>query len=64
MGMKASNKIATFFKYFVLILVGVIMIYPLLWMIKTSREISVVEPRGPPLVMMYGPLNSWKAWQI
>ena len=24
MGMKASNKIATFFKYFVLILVGVI----------------------------------------
>lgn len=28
MGMKASNKIATFFKYFVLILVGVIMIYP------------------------------------
>ena len=28
MGMKASNKIATFFKYFVLILVGIIMIYP------------------------------------
>lgn len=28
MGMKASNKISTFFKYFVLILVGVIMIYP------------------------------------
>ena len=28
MGMNASNKIATFFKYFVLILVGIIMIYP------------------------------------
>ena len=28
MGMKASNAIATFFKYFVLILVGLIMIYP------------------------------------
>ena len=32
MGMKTSDKIATFFKYFVLILVGGIMIYPLLWM--------------------------------
>ena len=36
MGMKASNKIATFFKYFVLILVGIIMIYPLLWMISAT----------------------------
>ena len=36
MGMNASNKIATFFKYFVLILVGVIMIYPLLWMISAT----------------------------
>ena len=34
--MKASNKIATFFKYFVLILVGIIMIYPLLWMISAT----------------------------
>ena len=36
MGMNASNKIATFFKYFVLILVGIIMIYPLLWMISAT----------------------------
>ena len=36
MGMKASNAIATFFKYFVLILVGIIMIYPLLWMISAT----------------------------
>ena len=36
MGMKASNTIATFFKYFVLILVGLIMIYPLLWMISAT----------------------------
>ena len=36
MGMKASNAIATFFKYFVLILVGLIMIYPLLWMISAT----------------------------
>ena len=36
MGLKASNAIATFFKYFVLILVGLIMIYPLLWMISAT----------------------------
>ncbi len=36
MGMKASNVIATFFKYLVLILVGLIMIYPLLWMISAT----------------------------
>ena len=36
MGMKTSNAIATFFKYFVLILVGLIMIYPLLWMISAT----------------------------
>ena len=43
MGMKASNKIATFFKYFVLILVGVIMIYPLLWMISALVILVVVK---------------------
>ena len=36
MGMKASNAIATFFKYLVLILVGLIMIYPLLWMVSAT----------------------------
>ncbi|MCI5573560.1 MAG: carbohydrate ABC transporter permease, partial [Faecalibacterium prausnitzii] len=36
MGMKTANKVATFFKYFVLILVGLIMIYPLLWMISAT----------------------------
>ena len=36
MGMNASNKIATFFKYFVLSLVGIIMIYPLLWMVSAT----------------------------
>ena len=36
MGMKASNAIATFFKYLVLILVGLIMIYPLLWMVSAK----------------------------
>ena len=40
MGMKASNVIATFFKYLVLILVGLIMIYPLLWMISATFKIG------------------------
>ena len=38
MGMKASNAIATFFKYLVLILVGLIMIYPLLWMLSATSN--------------------------
>ena len=36
MGMKAAHRVATFFKYFVLILVGLIMIYPLLWMVSAT----------------------------
>lgn len=43
MGMKTRQHIADFFKYFILILVGIVMVYPLLWMIgatfKTNQEI-------------------------
>ncbi|MDL2324924.1 carbohydrate ABC transporter permease [Ruminococcaceae bacterium OttesenSCG-928-A16] len=43
MGVKARNRISTFFKYFVLIVVGFIMVYPLLWMVsatfKSNNEI-------------------------
>ena len=43
MGMKARANVATFFKYFVLIFMGFIMVYPLLWMVgstfKTNAEI-------------------------
>ena len=45
MGMKASNAIATFFKYFVLILVGLIMIYPLLWMVSATFQDNRTEER-------------------
>ena len=38
MGMKARANVATFFKYFVLILMGFIMVYPLLWMVGRSEE--------------------------
>ncbi len=36
MGMKAHTNVATFFKYFVLILMGFIMAYPLLWMVGST----------------------------
>lgn len=43
MGMKTRSYIANFLKYFVLIVVGIIMVYPLLWMIsatfKSNNEI-------------------------
>ena len=43
MGMKARANVATFFKYFVLIFMGFIMVYPLLWVVgstfKTNAEI-------------------------
>lgn len=35
-GMNARNHIATFFKYLVLIAVGFVMIYPLLWMVSAT----------------------------
>lgn len=51
MGMKARANVATFFKYFVLILMGFIMVYPLLWMVgstfKTNAEIFTSLPRSP-----------------
>ena len=54
MGMKARANVATFFKYFVLIFMGFIMVYPLLWMVgstfKTNAEIFTFPrlPRIPP----------------
>ena len=52
MGMKASNAIATFFKYFVLILVGLIMIYPLLWMISaTFKEMCIRDRSSDPVTL-------------
>ena len=51
MGMKARANVATFFKYFVLIFMGFIMVYPLLWMVgstfKTNAEIFTSLSRLP-----------------
>ena len=54
MTVRARNHIATFLKYVVLIAVGFVMIYPLLWMIgatfKTNNEIFSgigIFPKNP-----------------
>ena len=66
MGMKASNAIATFFKYLVLILLGNILFYLIPWII--GFVVFKAIPFGQSLYYsftdMNGPLNSWKAWQI
>ena len=56
MKLETRHKIAKFFQYFVLILVGVIMIYPLIWMIgatfKSNAEIFTSMnpiPKNPTL---------------
>lgn len=56
MGVQAKNKVSRFFQYFVLIVVGIIMIYPLLWMIsatfKSNNEIFSgigLIPKNPTL---------------
>ncbi len=56
MTLKTRRRIGTFFKYFVLIAVGLIMIYPLLWMVgatfKPNEEIFTsigLIPRNPTL---------------
>lgn len=36
MGVKKRKQVATFFKYLVLIVVGVVMVYPLLWMVSAT----------------------------
>ena len=50
MKLSTAHKIGRFFQYFVLILVGVIMIYPLVWMVgatfKSSAEIFVGYDAG------------------
>lgn len=56
MGMKSRKNMGTFFQYLVLIVVGIIMVYPLLWMIsatfKPNSEIFTsigLIPKNPTL---------------
>ncbi len=64
MGMKASNAIATFFKYFVLILVGLIMIYPLLWMISATFKDNSEIFAGIGLWIKNPTLDGYRAEQL
>ena len=45
MKLSTAHKIGRFFQYFVLILVGVIMIYPLVWMVGATFKST---PRSSP----------------
>ncbi|MDR1754305.1 MAG: carbohydrate ABC transporter permease [Eubacterium sp.] len=72
---KTSQKIGTFFKYLVLIIVGIFMVYPLIWMIgatfKTNAEIftSISPIPHNPILDGYvramenygGMINIWKS---
>ena len=66
MSVRARNNIATFLKYVVLIAVGFVMIYPLLWMIgatfKTNNEIFSgigIFPKNPTLQGYIDALNNY-----
>lgn len=66
MSVRARNNIATFLKYVVLIAVGFVMIYPLLWMIgatfKTNNEIFSgigIFPKKPTLQGYIDALNNY-----
>ena len=66
MTVRARNHIATFLKYVVLIAVGFVMIYPLLWMIgatfKTNNEIFSgigIFPKNPTIQGYIDALNNY-----
>ena len=66
MSVRARNNIATFLKYIVLIAVGFVMIYPLLWMIgatfKTNNEIFSgigIFPKNPTIQGYIDALNNY-----
>ena len=66
MSVRARNNIATFLKYVVLIAVGFVMIYPLLWMIgatfKTNNEIFSgigIFPENPTIQGYIDALNNY-----
>lgn len=66
MSVRARNNIATFLKYVVLIAVGFVMIYPLLWMIgatfKTNNEIFSgigIFPKNPTIQGYIDAMNNY-----
>lgn len=66
LGVKTRNRIATFFKYFVLIAVGIVMVYPLLWMVsatfKSNNEIFSnigLIPQNPTLDGYRAAMNNY-----
>ena len=72
MKLSTAHKIGRFFQYFVLILVGVIMIYPLVWMVgatfKSNAEIfsgiGFLTGSWTLEAWIKGDDNSWKDLEV
>ena len=77
LSMERKRKLSNFVRYLVLIAVGLVMVYPLLWMIGATFKNNVeifsgigLIPKNPTLdgyrnaMKSYGgDINIWKAWQ-
>ena len=61
MKMSTANKIGKFLQYFVLIAVGIIMIYPLIWMIGATFKNNAEGFSGIGFIPMNPTLEGYKA---
>ena len=61
MKMSTANKIGKFLQYFVLIAVGIIMIYPLIWMIGATFKNNAEVFSGIGFIPMHPTLEGYKA---
>lgn len=61
MGVKARGQIGTFLKYFILIAVGIIMVYPLLWMVGATFKENNEIFSGIGFIPMNPTLDGYKA---
>ena len=61
MNMSTARKIGRFFQYFVLILVGIVMIYPLIWMIGATFKSNAEIFSGIGFIPKHPTLEGYKA---
>ena len=60
MGAKAKKRLAAFLKYAVLLLVGLVMIYPLLWMTTSTFKTNQDMFSGISLLPREWTLDGWR----
>lgn len=60
MGVNQKNKISTYLKYIILIVVGIVMVYPLLWMIMATFKTNNDMFSGIGLIPKKWTLDGWK----